>query len=97
MTIAYAALHRTLRYRNEDTNLFVAAFDDGRMFFGRRQPSLYDRQARPIPLMEVLPGSYVNIKFAIERGFNLMEAVQVVREPSQESPFDPIPDDGAPL
>jgi hypothetical protein len=47
MTIAYAALHRTLRYRNEDTNLFVAAFDDGRMFFSRRQPSLYDRQARP--------------------------------------------------
>jgi hypothetical protein len=94
MTIAYAALHRTRRYRNEDTNLFVAAFDDGRMFFGRRQPSLYDRQARPIPLMEVLPGSYVNIKFAIERGFNLMEAVQVVREPSQEAPFDAIPDDG---
>jgi hypothetical protein len=44
--------------------------------------------------MEVLPGSYVNIKFAIERGLNLMEAVQVVREPPQESPFDPIPDDG---
>jgi hypothetical protein len=94
MTIAYAALHRTLRYRDEDTNLFVAAFDDGRIFFSRRQPPLYDRQARPIPAREVLPGSYVNIKFAIERGINLMEAVQVVTEPIQNSPFDPVPDDG---
>lgn len=41
-----------------------------------------------------MPGSYVNIKFAIERGFNLMEAVQVVREPPLDSPFDPVPDDG---
>jgi hypothetical protein len=96
MTIAYAALHRTLRYRGEDTKLYVAAFDNGRMFFSRNQPPLYDRQARPIPPKEVLPGSYVNIKFAIERGFNLMEAVQVVREPPQESPFDPILDDGHP-
>jgi hypothetical protein len=94
MTIAYAALHRTLRYRDENTNLFVAAFDDGRMFFSRRQPPLYDRQARPIPAREVLPGSYVNIKFAIEQGFNLMEAVQVVREPPLDAPFDPVLDDG---
>jgi hypothetical protein len=94
MTIAYAALHRTLRYRDEDTRLYVAAFDDGRMFFSYRQPPLYDRQARPIPAREVLPGSFVNIRFAIERGFNLMEAVQLVREPPQESPFDPVPDDG---
>jgi hypothetical protein len=93
MTIAYAALHERLRYRGDDTGLFVAAFDDGRMFFSRRQPPLYDRQARPIPAREVLPGSYVNIKFAIERGFNLTEAVQLIGEPSQESPFDPIPDD----
>jgi hypothetical protein len=35
MTVAYAALHHTLRFRGEDTNLFVAAFDDGRMFFSR--------------------------------------------------------------
>ena len=64
------------------------------MFFSRRQPSLYDRQARPLPVREVLPGSYVNIKFVIERDFNLMEAVQVVREPPLDSPFDPVPDDG---
>jgi hypothetical protein len=94
MTISYAALHRTLRYRDEDTNLYAAAFEDGQMFFSRRQPPLYDRQARPTPAREVLPGSYVNIKFAIERGFNLMEAVQVVTEPIQDSPFDPVPDDG---
>jgi hypothetical protein len=94
MTIAYAALHRTLRYRDEDTGLFVAAFDDGRMFFSRRQPPLYDRQAERIPVREVLAGSYVNIKHKIERGINLMEAVQLVREPSQEHPFDPVPDDG---
>jgi hypothetical protein len=96
MTIAYAALHTTLRYRDEDTNLFVAAFDDGRMFLSRRQPPLYDRKARPVAPREVLPGSYVNIRYAVERGVKLMEAVQVVNEPRQDSPFDPVPldDDG---
>ena len=94
MTIAYAALHQRLRYRDEETGLYVVAFDDGRMFYNRRQPPLYDRQARHIPAREVLPGSYVNIKYAIERGFNWMEAVQLIHEPPQKSPFDPIPDDG---
>ncbi len=94
MTIAYAALHRTLRYRDEDTKLFVAAFEDRTMFFSDRQPPIYDRHARPIPVREILPGSYVNVRFAKRRGVNWMEAVQLVREPLQESPFDPIPDDG---
>jgi hypothetical protein len=94
MTIAYAALHQTLRYRDEDTKLYVAAFDDGRMFFSRRQPRLYDRQAQPIPVREVMPGSYVNIKYLIERGINWMEAVQLVQETIAECPFDPVPDDG---
>jgi hypothetical protein len=93
VTIAYAAVHRTIRYRDEDTRLYVAAFDDGRMFFSRHQPPLYDREARLIPAREVLPGSYVKIRYAIERGFNLMEAVQVVTEPPQDAPFDPVPDD----
>ena len=43
MTIAYAALHRTLRYRDEDTKLFVAAFADGTHVF--RPPS-----ATPVPI-----------------------------------------------
>jgi hypothetical protein len=94
MTIAYAALHRTLRYRGEDTALYVAALVDGEMFFSRRPPALYDRHAKSIPAAEVLPGSYVNIRYAIERGINWMEAVQLVREPPQASPFDPVPDDG---
>ncbi len=94
MTIAYAALHAHLRYRHEDTGLYVAAFADGRMFFSRFQPRLYDRQARPIPTREVLPGSYVNISYAIERGLKMMEAVQLVEEPAEISPFDPILDDG---
>ena len=79
MTIAYAALHRTLRYRDEDTKLFVAAFDDGTMFFSDSQPPLYDRRAQPIPMREVLPGSYVKIKYLSERGINWMEAIQLVR------------------
>jgi hypothetical protein len=95
MTIVYAALHKTLRYRDEDTKLFAAAFDDGRMFFSRRQPPIYDRNARLVPPREVLPGSIVKIRYAIERGLKLMEAVQVVNEPRQDSPFDPVPpDDG---
>jgi hypothetical protein len=94
MTIVYAALHKTLRYRDEDTKLFAAALDDGRMFFSRRQPPIYDRNARLVPPREVLPGSFVKIRYAIERGLKLMEAVQVVNEPRQDSPFDPVPDDG---
>jgi hypothetical protein len=94
MTIAYAALHRTLRYRDEDTKLYVAAFEDGRMFYSRHQPPLYDRRARPVPPQEVLPGSYVNIRYAIEQGVNRMKAAQLVREPRQDFPFDPVPDDG---
>lgn len=94
MTIAYAALDQTVCYRDEDTNLYVVAFDDGRMFFSRRPPLLYDRDALAIPMREVLPGSYVNVKFAIERGSNWMAAVQLVRGPQQGSPFDPITDDG---
>jgi hypothetical protein len=42
----------------------------------------------------VLPGSYVNISYTVERGVNWMEAVQVVRQAEEECPFDPVPDDG---
>lgn len=90
MTIAYAAVHRTLRYRNENTKLYVATLEDGSRFFARHPPDLYDRQACPTPMREVLPGSYVNIRYLVEHGINWMEAVQIVREPSQPSPFDPI-------
>jgi hypothetical protein len=94
MTIAYAALHRTLSYRNDDTGLYAAAFIDGTMFFSRQRPSLYDRQARPIPVREVLPDSVVKIKYRVQKGINWMEAIQLVQEPPQESPFDPILGDG---
>ena len=43
---------------------------------------------------EISPGSYVNIRYAIEHGLKMMQAVQVVSEPALDSPFDPIPDDG---
>jgi hypothetical protein len=88
MTIAFAALRRTLRYRDEDMKLFVAAFEDGTMFFSRRQPRLYDQQARPIPVREVLPDAVVKIRYRVQQRINWMEAVQLVREPSQASPFD---------
>src|SRR5271169_1836934 len=95
MTIAYAALHRTVRYRGEDTGLFVAALDDGMTFVSRRQPKFYDAAARPIAPREVVPGTYVNVRFREWRGRKWMEAIQLVREPSEEeSPFDPVPDDG---
>jgi hypothetical protein len=96
MCIAYAALHRTMRYRGEDTKLFVMALFEEQMFFARRQPDFYDRRARLIPPREVLPGSYVNISFVKREGVNWMTAVQLVEEPAQDSPFDPVPDDGQP-
>ena len=94
MTVAYAALHRTLRYRDEDTGLHVLAFEDRTMFFSKRQPKFYDAMAKPVAPREVLPGSYVNVRYHVERGVNRLRAVQIVRRPPEESPFDPVPDDG---
>jgi hypothetical protein len=94
MTIAYAALHRPLVYRGEDTRLYGLAFEDGQTFVSRRQPSLYDRHAQPVLLREVLPGSKVNVSFIVEEGIKRMLAVQLVSEATEQVPFDPIPDDG---
>ena len=94
MTVAYAALHRRLRYRGKDTTLYAVVFEDGNMFLSRHQPPLYDRMATLIAPREVLPGSYVNIKYREERGRKWMEAVQVVRMAEDRAPFDPILDDG---
>ncbi len=94
MTVAYAALHSTLRYRGVDTKLYGVAFEDRTMFFSQRQPVLYDAQARPMAPREVLAGSFVNVRYRVEGGVNRMEAVQVVRLAEDEFPFDPVPDDG---
>jgi hypothetical protein len=94
MTIAYAALHKRLRYRGEDTKLYVAAFDDGTTFFSCRRPPLYDAMAKLIPQREVPPGSYVNVRYHEERGINRLDAVQIVRLAEEKPPFDPVPDDG---
>jgi len=94
MTIAFAALHRTLAYRGEDTRLFVAAFEDGSVFISRRQPPLYDALARPMAPREIIPGSYVNVRYREESGRKLMTAIQLLRLAEDECPFDPIPDDG---
>jgi hypothetical protein len=94
MTVAYAALHRTLRYRGEDTNLHVIAFEDRTMFFSREQPKFYDAGANPVAPREVPPGSYVKVRYRVERGVNRMQAIQIVHQPEEEPPFDPILDDG---
>jgi hypothetical protein len=94
MTVAFAALHERLHYRGEDTHLHVVAFDDGQMFFSRHRPPLYDAMARPIAPREVVPGSYVYIRYRAERGRRIMEAIQLVRLPEENPPFDPVPGDG---
>jgi len=94
MTVAFAALHRTLLYRGEDTHLYALAFDDGTLFFSRRQPPLYDAMARSMLPREVPPGSRVNVRYREELRRKWIEAVQVVRLAEDECPFDPIPDDG---
>ncbi len=94
VTIAYAALHQRLRYRGEDTGLYAVSLDDERLFVSRQQPRLYDRQAQRMSVRELLPGSFVKVKFSTERGVNLMNAVQLIREPALDFPFDPVPDDG---
>jgi len=94
MTVAFAALHVRLRYRGEETRQYALAFDDRTMFFSPHQPPLYDAAAKRIASQEVLPGSYVNVRYRQERGINWMEAVQVVRLAEDRSPFDPVLDDG---
>ena len=94
MTVAFAALHRTIRYKGEDTGLHLVAFEDRTMFFSKQQPKLYDAMAKPIVPREVPPGSYVNVRYRVERGVNRMVAIQIVRQPEEGSPFDPILDDG---
>jgi hypothetical protein len=95
MTVACAALHRTLRYRGEDTGLYILALVDGEVFLSRRQPKLYDAAARPISSREVLPGTYVNVRYSESLQRKLMEAIQLVSEPPEEaSPFKPVLDDG---
>lgn len=94
MTVAFAALHQRLRYRGEDTKLYALAFEDRTMFFARHQPPLYDSAANRIAPREVLPGSRVNVSYRRERGINRLEAIQLVRVAEDESPFDPVLDDG---
>jgi hypothetical protein len=94
MTVAFAALHQRLRYRGEDTGLYGLEFDDGTMFLAKRQPRLYDAMAKPITPREVLPGTYVNVRYHLEKGVRRMEAVQIVRLPKEDCPFDPVSDDG---
>ena len=94
MTITFAAVHRTLHYRGEDTGLYVVAFDDCTTFFSRRQPPLYDAAARQMSPREVLPGSFVYVRYREHLGRKLIDAIQLVREPEEDPPFDPVLDDG---
>jgi hypothetical protein len=94
VTVAFASLHRRLRYRGEETSLYGLAFDDGTMFVSKRQPKLYDAMAKSVIPREVLPGTYVNVRYQVEDGVNRMSAVQIVRPPEEECPFDPVLDDG---
>jgi hypothetical protein len=94
MTVAFAALHRRLKYRGEDTGLYGLEFDDGTMFLAKRQPKLYDAMAKQITPREVLPGTCVKVRFDEAKNVNWMTAVQIVRLAEEEAPFDPVLDDG---
>jgi hypothetical protein len=94
MTIAFAAVHQTMRYRGQDTGHYVVALTDGTTFVSSRQPRLYDASARPMVSREVIPGTYVYVRYSERQKRKLMEAIQLVREPEEELPFDPVPDDG---
>jgi len=95
VTIAYAAVHQRLRYRGEDTGLYVVALDDGTVFVNSRPPVLFDRDVFKIPmreLEELLPGTRVNISYGFnQRRRKIVEAIQVLSEPAQPAPFKPVP------
>jgi hypothetical protein len=94
MSIAFAAIDRRLRYRGEDTGFYVATLTDGTTFLSRHPPKLYDSAAQPIPLREVIPNSYVYVRYQERCGRKWMEAIQLVREPEEPPPFLPVLDDG---
>jgi hypothetical protein len=92
VTIAFAATHRTLSYRGEDTRLHVVAFEDGTVFFSRQQPRLYDASAKPIDSRELVAGTSVIVRYHERKGRKWMAAIQLVRVPAEEPPFGPIMD-----
>lgn len=91
--VAFACIHRTLRYRCEDTLLFAVALEDeDLMFIARQQPHPYDREARRIAMCELLRGTIVKIAYELRDGRKWMRAVQVLEWAEEESPFSPAPD-----
>ena len=88
--MAFAALHRTLSYRGEDTGLFVIAGQDGSEFFSRKKPALFDSMAKPVAAREILPGSIINVRFQFRPEYRQIEAVQIVTETAPPCPFEPV-------
>ena len=88
--IAFAAVHCRLRWKGEDTSFYGVGFDDGTMFLSRRQPPVFDAQAKKIGAGEILPGSTVNVRYRIDGRVNWLDAIQIVQLAEEESPFMPV-------
>lgn len=91
-TVAYACVHRTVRYRGEDTKLYVVALVDTSVFVARVRPRLFDRLARPIQVQEIFPGTGVKVAYELQNGRKWMQGIQIVHCYEEGSPFSPVVD-----
>jgi hypothetical protein len=81
-TVAYSALTHRLRYRATDRGLFGIILDDC-VCLATQPPRLWDRHNKVMPLVDIPPGSRVNIAM-IE---DWMSDVQVIELAVPVSPF----------
>jgi hypothetical protein len=85
--VCYSCL--TFRHRRRDweagRGLFEVALRDGRRFFARAQPRLFDAHNQRIPPYDITEGS--NVKISVEGKW--MDAVQVVSA-VDDSPFTAV-------
>jgi hypothetical protein len=81
-TVGYSAVTHRLHYRPEDRGLFAILLTDCDCF-SPRQPRFFDRHNKPMPPIDIPPGSLVNVAMTDD---DWMDAVQVL-ELVEASPF----------
>jgi hypothetical protein len=90
--VAFACIHRKLRWRGESTGYFVLAFQDGAVFLSRHTVSLVDAYSKPVRrAVEIPPGSEARVRWRGDRGIRWMTAIQIVRlNDDDQNLFEPV-------
>ncbi len=90
--IAFACVHRKLRWRGELTGYFVLAFQDEAVFLSRRPVRLVDAYNKPVRrVIEITPGSEARVHWRDDQGVRWMTAIQIVRlNNDDQNLFEPV-------